>query len=85
MNDRRLSVLLFAVCTAVLVVVSLATPPHGDDKLAGLTFATAAALHPGGEEVGERLVSDSAWRRTDVWLSVVLAICVGLVWLYFSG
>ena len=29
--------------------------------------------------------SDPAWRRKDLQLSVVLAICVGLVWIYFSG
>jgi SSS family solute:Na+ symporter len=84
-NFLHFAVLLFAVCTAVLVVVSLVSPPPKDDKLAGLTFATAAAPQTGGEQVQARLASDPRWRRRDVWLSVALAACVGLVWLMFSG
>jgi SSS family solute:Na+ symporter len=78
-NFLHFAILLFAVCTAVLVLVSLLTPAQSDAKLAGLTFATAAA---GKGEVAE---SDPAWRRRDLWLSVLLVICVLLVWLYFRG
>jgi SSS family solute:Na+ symporter len=84
-NFLHFAVLLFAVSTAVLVVVSLATPPERDDKLAGLTFATAAAPAAGDASVAARLASAAAWRRKDLWLSVLLAACVGLVWLYFTG
>jgi hypothetical protein len=69
----------------VLVVVSLVTPPLDDAKLAGLTFATAKAAQPGAEQAGRKLVSNPLWRRRDVWLSILLAGCVGLVWLYFTG
>ena len=55
------------------------TPAQTDEQLAGLTFATAAGGGPG--EAWTR--SDPAWRRRDLWLSVVLAVCVGLVWLAF--
>jgi SSS family solute:Na+ symporter len=83
-NFLHFAVLLFAVCTAVLVVVSLLTPPQGDAQLAGLTFATADAETPDGAPGGRRS-SDRAWRRRDVWLSVLLAACVAAVWLYFRG
>ena len=84
-NFLHFAILLFVVCTAVLVVVSLATPAESDEQLAGLTFATADAKHAGENGDDRRLVSDSAWRRRDLWLSAVLVICVGLVWRYFRG
>jgi SSS family solute:Na+ symporter len=84
-NFLHFAILLFAVCTAVLVVVSLATPPESDDKLAGLTFATAAAPAAGDGAAAARRASNRAWRRWDLWLSVLLAACVGLVWLFFRG
>ena len=61
----------------VLVVVSLLTAEAPDEQLAGLTFATAQ------EAAGNGL--DAGWRRKDMWLSVLLALCVGAVWLYFTG
>ncbi len=81
-NFLHFAIVLFVACTVVLVAVSLLTEAQGDEKLAGLTFATAEMPHPEGGEVPP---SDPAWRRKDLWLSVVLAICVGLVWIYFSG
>jgi SSS family solute:Na+ symporter len=83
-NFLHFAVLLFAVCTAVLVVVSLVTPPQDDAKLAGLTFATAKT-RTGAEHGVQKLASDPLWRRRDLWLSILLAGCVCLVWLYFSG
>ncbi|MBI4916652.1 MAG: sodium/solute symporter [Acidobacteria bacterium] len=82
-NFLHFAVLLFAVCAAVLVVVSLATRPHDDSRLGGLTFATAD-LPAGGAASPYALASSAARRRRDVWWSVVLIVCVGLVWLYFS-
>jgi SSS family solute:Na+ symporter len=84
-NFLHFAVLLFAVCTAVLVAVSLATPPERDERLAGLTFATAAAPAAGDAVTAARLRSAPAWRRKDLWLSVLLAACVGMVWLFFRG
>ncbi|MEM1202229.1 MAG: sodium:solute symporter [Acidobacteriota bacterium] len=75
-NFLHFAVLLFMVCTVVLVAVSLATPAAGDDQLAGLTFATAAG--------GEAAPSDPLWRRTDFRLSAALILCVAAVWIYFS-
>lgn len=77
-NFLHFAILLFVVSVVVLVVVSLATPPEDAKKLAGLTFATAAASPP-----SPQTASDPVWRGRDVWLSIVLVACVGLVWLYF--
>jgi SSS family solute:Na+ symporter len=80
-NFLHFAVLLFAVCTLVLVGVSLATPAEPREKLAGLTFATTGPLH-GGPNVKP---ADARWRRVDLWLTVLLAACVGGVWLWFNG
>jgi SSS family solute:Na+ symporter len=84
-NFLHFAVLLFAVCTLVLIVVSLLTPPLDDAQLAGLTFATPAAARPQTAGGGDKVASNPLWRRQDVWLSVVLVACVAAIWLYFSG
>jgi SSS family solute:Na+ symporter len=81
-NFLHFAVFLFAVCTGVLVLVSLLTPAQSDEKLAGLCFATAAE---GGDGDDARLVSDARWRRRDVVFSLVLVACVVVVWLMFRG
>lgn len=82
-NFLHFAILLFVICTVVLVVVSLLTPAQDDEKLAGLTFATVALSARGAGE--EAVESDPAWRRKDFWLSILLVICVAMVWLYFRG
>ncbi|TFG56573.1 MAG: sodium transporter, partial [Deltaproteobacteria bacterium] len=76
-NFLHFAIFLFVVCSMILVVVSLLTPQAPDEQLAGLTFATA--------EEAAVSSSDAGWRRKDLWLSVLLALCVGAVWLYFTG
>jgi SSS family solute:Na+ symporter len=76
-NFLHFAVILFVVCTAVLVTVSLLTPPPPVEKIAGLTMDTR------GPRPGD--TGDPRWRRTDLTLSIVLVICVGLVWWYFSN
>ena len=49
-----------------------------DKKLANLTYATLVVDK-------QASAFDPAWRRRDVVLSVILALTVGLVWLYFTG
>jgi solute:Na+ symporter, SSS family len=74
MNFLHFAVFLFVVCTVILVVVSLATPPPSPEKVAGLTFATKTT------DVGE---TDPGWKRTDMWLSYGLVLVVFVVWWYF--
>ncbi|MDZ7363528.1 MAG: sodium:solute symporter [candidate division KSB1 bacterium] len=80
-NFLHFALFLFLICTAVLIIVSFTAPSPSDSRLAGLTFATAQ--HPSAASTTS--ASDPAWRRKDVMLSVVLALGVGLIWIYFSG
>jgi SSS family solute:Na+ symporter len=75
-NFLHFAVLLFAVCGGVLVIVSLLTPAPAHSQVEGLTFTTVEPAAAG--EPARR------WRRLDLGLSVVLAGCVGLLWIYFS-
>ena len=75
-NFLHFAVVLFVVCSAVLVAVSLLTPAPSDEQLEGLTFATLPAeIFPEGRRGG---------RRFDVALTVGLLLCVAAVWIYFS-
>ncbi len=81
-NFLHYAIFLFVFCVAVLVVVSLLTPEPPDAKLAGLTFATADQTT---EATPDLAPSDPAWKRKDLWLTVLLILCVVAVWLYFTG
>ncbi len=76
MNFLHFAIVLFVICTSVLVLVSLLTPPPPEEKVAGLTFAMLPARPEG--------VRAPFWRRADVMLSLLLVACVGGLWLYFS-
>jgi SSS family solute:Na+ symporter len=90
-NFLHFAVVLFLVCTAALVLVSLATPPPPYEKVVGLTYALAdAAPDPQAEAhappkppTAVRLTAPQ-WRRMDLVLSILLVFCVGLIWWYFS-
>jgi SSS family solute:Na+ symporter len=69
------ALLLFLICTAVLVGVSLMTAEPTAGKVAGLTFATTERSSVGPTRA----------RRIDFWLSAGLIACVALVWIYFNG
>jgi solute:Na+ symporter, SSS family len=75
-NFLHFAIVLFVICTAVLILVSLMTAPPPLEKVDGITFDTTRR-----ETLGPR---GSGWRRADIVLSVLLAACVGAVWLYFS-
>jgi SSS family solute:Na+ symporter len=68
-------VILFVVCSAVLVIVSLFTPAPPTEKVAGLTFARA----PAGA-----ITREAANRGRDILLSLLLMAFVAVVWIYFS-
>jgi len=80
-NFLHFALFLFLICTAVLIAVSFTAPSPSNLKLAGLTFATAE--HPAAASTS--FDSDPIWRRKDVMWSLALALCVGLIWIYFSG
>ena len=73
-NFLHFAVILFIICSVVLIVVSMTAPPPSEEQIDGLTYETA-----GKNE------SDPVWRRKDAILSVILVAAVCLVWWYFSG
>ena len=88
MNFLHFAALMFVVCVAVLVGVSLATPAPASRKVAGLTFATL------GEPIDMSDVPQSvaaipmapespAWRRRNKVLSGLLAVTIVSLWIYF--
>ncbi len=74
-NFLHFAVLLFVVCTGVLIGVSLLTPPPSEERLKDLTFAT---LTPGARD------SDAGWRRRDLIWTVGVVLAVGTLWIWFS-
>ena len=72
-NFLHFAVLLFVICTVVLFVVSLMTPPPGPEKIEGLTYTY------GKPAVGE----PAGARRFEVGLSVLLVILLGVLWIVF--
>jgi SSS family solute:Na+ symporter len=75
-NFLHFAVLLFVICTVVLIGVSLVTAPPPPEKVEGITFDTTQRSTEGPR--------GGAWRRTDVVLSTILVLCVAAVWWYFS-
>jgi SSS family solute:Na+ symporter len=75
-NFLHFAVLLFVACSAVLVLGSLTAPPPSDAQLAGLTLQTTA-------RGADAAAANPAWRRTDFWLSIVLAAIVVAIWIAF--
>jgi SSS family solute:Na+ symporter len=78
MNFMHMSILLFITCSAVLIIVSLASAPEPKEKLAGLTYATT---HP------ETVATDPharRWRPILITLTILLLATVTAIWLYFS-
>ncbi len=81
-NFLHFAVLLFLICSLVLVVVSLLTPEPSRRQLAGLTFATASETN---EATPKLAPTSPAWKRRDLWFSLLVVACVALVWIYFTG
>lgn len=78
-NFLHFAIMLFVVCSVVLVVASLLRPPPAADKIAGLTVAKAPLRTATEESTGTR-----GSVRVDLVLSVLLVACVAALWLYFS-
>jgi SSS family solute:Na+ symporter len=73
-NFLHFAILLFAICTAVLVGVSLLTPPPPPERVEGLTF--------GGTRDGKGVWSGGS--RLELALTGGLLLCVAALWIYFS-
>jgi SSS family solute:Na+ symporter len=74
MNFLHFAVVLFLGCSAVLVVVSLVTPPPSEDHLRGLTFGASGAAP---------LETRSPHLALTAGLSLLLLATVAGVWVCF--
>lgn len=79
-NFLHFAVLLFALCTVVLVGVSLVTKAPSREHIKGLTFPTTERV---GEVVAKTPQEVHAQRLT-VAFSVVLATTIGVLWIVFA-
>ena len=78
-NFLHYAILLFVICTAVLFVVSMATPAPAVEKTAGLTY--------GKPDVGEPAMKEGEspqQRRREIALSVLLMAIIGVLWIIFA-
>lgn len=71
------SLLIFLVCTAVMLVVSYMTEAPSYDKIGGLTFSTLSEK--------DRASSRASWGVLDVATSVLVVLLIGATYLYFRG
>lgn len=71
------SLFIFVVCVAVMFAVSYMTRPPQYEKISGLTYATLT------DE--DRRESKTSWTWTDVTLSALLLVVIGVIYMYFSG
>jgi len=75
-NFLHFAVLLFVVCTVVLVTVSALTPAPAAAQLAGVTW--------GGGPPAPPVEGEARNRRRDIALSLTLAALVGILWIVFA-
>jgi SSS family solute:Na+ symporter len=73
-NFLHIAVLLFVVCTVILVGVSFLTAPPDQARIADLTYRRTAAAP----------AAMPAAHRVNVALSVALALVLGVLWIVFA-
>jgi solute:Na+ symporter, SSS family len=76
LNFLHFAALLFLVCSIILAVVSLATPPQPREQVEPLTLGPMPAWAEAKARAGE-------W-RTELVLSASLVAAVAVIWIYFS-
>jgi len=77
MYFQYFSLLIFAVCVIVMVVVSRASAPPAESQINGLTFATTSDA--------DRASSRASWNRWDVIASCGVLALILAAYLYFRG
>ena len=87
MNFLHYSILMFVICCAVLVIVSLLSAAPERKKLAGLTFATVDEKMDVVPVTPTAIYKPSAETRREHWVnlafSLLLAATVLALWIYF--
>lgn len=76
-NFLHFAILLFLICSAVLIGVSLITREPSKSQLAGLTYSTK------DREIKSQ--QNHNWLRKDIILTIILVLCVAVIWILFSG
>ena len=71
------SLLIFIVCSIVMVGVSYATEAPSYERISGLTFGTMTAEH--------RAENKASYTKGDVFWSAVVILLIILAYLYFTG
>ena len=74
-NFLHFAAMLFVVCTAILMIVSYATPAPAAERVVGLTYRSGDVA-PAGEELPKD-------RSVNIIASVVLALIIGALWIIF--
>ena len=74
-NFLHFAALLFVLCSLILIVVSMITPPPAPDRVADLTMQTVAPS--AAVQVAPRE------RSLEIGLSVLLAAIIGALWIVF--
>jgi SSS family solute:Na+ symporter len=80
-NFLHFAVLLFVICTVVLIAVSAATKAPSIDQIRAITFGKPDVGEPGAAALaGEPRVA----RKFDIGLSVLLVALLGVLWIIFA-
>ncbi|MDZ7267084.1 MAG: sodium:solute symporter [candidate division KSB1 bacterium] len=79
-NFLHFAVLLFVICTAILIGVSLLTRAPSRDHIAGLTFATT----PVSARSATANAGMKKQHQINILLSLVLAATIGVLWIIFA-
>lgn len=82
-NFLHYAVLLFGVCTAILVAVSLVTAPPARERIRDLTYVGARKEGALLWESARAAAREKGW-RVRVALSLVLAATIGSLWVVFA-
>jgi len=82
-NFLHFAILLFVICTFVLILVSLVTKPPSKERIQGLTFATTLKTE---EHVSDPKAALAAHKksRIHITLSIALAATIGILWIIFA-
>ncbi|MDQ3013656.1 MAG: sodium/solute symporter, partial [Acidobacteriota bacterium] len=89
-NFLHFAVLMFAVCVAVLIVVSLLTPAPAASKVAGLTFQTIKEKIDLGDVESDSILEipvkpeSPIQRKINLTLAGILIITIISLWIYFA-
>ncbi|MCB0646655.1 MAG: sodium:solute symporter [Saprospiraceae bacterium] len=76
-NFAHMAVFMFLACVVVCIAVSLMTAPPAESQIAGLTFGTLTAE--------QKTAAKNSYSMVDILVSVVLAVVIISILVYFRG